>query len=118
MLLLFRTQEVSGDWGESPSYDGLVRGPVVYTLSKNNRPSLLRRTVQRLYTLEICQEEVDTPHSNTNVTHKQTEDVSRSSVVDLHVRPEPQQERPEIEPSQERSRRVTITNITIVLISI
>uniref|UniRef100_A0A1X7UTG3 DUF5641 domain-containing protein n=1 Tax=Amphimedon queenslandica TaxID=400682 RepID=A0A1X7UTG3_AMPQE len=63
--------------------DGFVRGALVYTLSKDNHLSLLRRPVQRLYPLEICQEgdtpHSRSPHSNTHVAQKQI-DVSRSSV--------------------------------------
>ena len=33
--------------------DGQVRGAEVYTLTEDNRPSLLRRPLQRLYPLEI-----------------------------------------------------------------
>ena len=37
--------------------DGQTRGAIIYTTSRDNRPSLLRRPTQRLYPLEINHEE-------------------------------------------------------------
>ena len=61
--------------------DGQTRGAIIYTTSRDNRPSLLRRPTQRLYPLEINhEEEADSPLSHTEATvQERVQDRSEST---------------------------------------
>ena len=61
--------------------DGQTRGAIIYTTSRDNRPSLLRRPTQRLYPLEINhEEEADPPLSHTEATvYERVQDCSEST---------------------------------------
>ena len=67
IVIVHTNQEARGFWrlGRVTDLiigtDGQVREAEVYTLTGDNRPSLLRRPLQRLYPLEIGCEEVNTP---------------------------------------------------------